>query len=387
MFNRKCCREGDQDTRPSNARKDSNITEGVCSDRRSQSSTKNNTANPQKAKSQLQWPVQTSQFGNPGHMLNCSMFMNRFEGPGSYKANVESTKVNDKASESRASEVDIKNRHSALFSANSNKIGASIMRNRRELDLSVTPSAQSSKQEPEKKANNQNAVKLMSTPGKNVNGFSLANPAGAGLACLGTANAPNSNIKSQLKVPIASYDNRKMLFGSALGKDVSGSDIKEFMRSCDSKKSMTMGQRFLHFDQSSNRDDHEVPNGRMADNNLPKSFADLCAGTNILGMPGSDKPKQNFASHPFRPRMPQMTISMPQFYNNFFGPSTFVHHQHHHQHPVAAFGPGPAMPPHSKTCSRNINFEQMKQDSASSSDDTMKMEIISNKGQKFHDFK
>ena len=259
----------------------------------------------------------------------------------------ESTKVNDRTSEQR--------RHSGLFSANSNKIGASIIRNRRELDLSVTPSAQSSKQEPDKKAN---AAKLMSTPAKNVNGFSLTNP-GGGLACLGTANAPNSNIKSQLKVPIASYDNRKMLFGSGLG----GSDVKEFMRSCDSKKSMTMGQRFLHFDQSSNKDDNEVPNQRIPDN-MPKSFADLCAGTNILGMPGTEKPK--FVNHPFRPRMP-MTIAMPAFYNNFFGPSTFIH-QHHHHAPVAAFGPGPQMPPHSKTCTRNIHFEQMKQDSASSSD-------------------
>lgn len=88
----------------------------------------------------------------------------------------------------------------------------------------------------------------MSTPKmKGINGFDprpfhiATNGAMAGF---GMGGAQNSNIKAELKVPIASYDNRKMLFSS--GYD--GSDAKEFMRSCDSKKSMTMGQKFLHFD-------------------------------------------------------------------------------------------------------------------------------------------
>jgi len=168
----------------------------------------------------------------------------------------------------------------------------------------------------------------MSTPKmKNVNVFDprpfhLAN--NGGLTGFGIGNAPNSNIKAELKVPIASYDNRKMLFSSGYG-----SEAKEFMRSCDSKKSMTMGQKFLHFDQSSNKDDNEVPNQH---NNLPRSIADLCANTNIY-----DKPlclttnKQPSFSHPPRSKIlvPQMQ-SMPQFYNNaLFVPSTFVHNQHH----------------------------------------------------------
>jgi len=158
------------------------------------------------------------------------------------------------------------------------------MKDRRKLDLSVTPldsSDQSNKQEQDRKTNNANAAKLMSTPKmKNINGFDprpfhLAN--NGGLTGFGIGNAPNSNIKAELKVPIASYDNRKMLFSSGYG-----SDAKEFMRSCDSKKSMTMGQKFLHFDQSSNRDENEVPNQL---NNLPKSIADLCANTNICDKP------------------------------------------------------------------------------------------------------
>jgi len=39
-----------------------------------------------------------------------------------------------------------------------------------------------------------------------------------------------------LKVPIATYDNRKMLFSSGYGWN--GSDAKEFRKSCESKKSM-----------------------------------------------------------------------------------------------------------------------------------------------------
>ena len=80
----------------------------------------------------------------------------------------------------------------------------------------------------------------MSTPKtKNVTGFDtrpfhLGNH--DGLSNLGMSNAPNSNIKSQLKVPIATYDNRKMLFSSGYGWN--GSDVKEFRKSCESKKSM-----------------------------------------------------------------------------------------------------------------------------------------------------
>ena len=79
----------------------------------------------------------------------------------------------------------------------------------------------------------------MSTPKmKNVNVFDprpfhLAN--NGGLTGFGIGNALNSNIKAELKVPIASYDNRKMLFSSGYG-----SEAKEFMRSCDRKKSRTM---------------------------------------------------------------------------------------------------------------------------------------------------
>jgi hypothetical protein len=181
---------------------------------------------------------------------------------------------------------------------------------------------------------------------KNINGFDprpfhLAN--NGAMAGFAMGGAPNSNIKAELKVPIASYDNRKMLFSSGYG-----SDAKEFMRSCDSKKSMTMGQKFLHFDQSSNRDDNDVPNQH---NNLPKSIADLCANTNILDKPLCLASKQS--SFPPRPnKMPQLVSSMPQFYNNaFFVPSTFVHHQHHnHQHQ------GAAVVQHSKTCSRGPKY-------------------------------
>ena len=124
---------------------------------------------------------------------------------------------------------------------------------------------------------------------KNINGFSLTNH--GGFAGLGLGNAPHSNIKAQLKVPIASYDTLKMLFGSGYGKDTYGSEAKEFMRSCDSKKSVPFGQRFLHFDQSSSRDETDVPqHSRANPDSMPKSFADLCGTTTILGMAhGHDK--------------------------------------------------------------------------------------------------
>ena len=77
------------------------------------------------------------------------------------------------------------------------------MKNRRKLDLSVTPldSADwSSKQEQERKTNNANAAKLMSTPKtKNVTGFDTRPfrlGTHDGLSNLGMSNAPNSNVKS-----------------------------------------------------------------------------------------------------------------------------------------------------------------------------------------------
>lgn len=343
-----------------------------------------------------QWPAQARQITGTLNQQNLlgSMLNRPFEGASTLKMNNydQSTKVNERGSEARGSEATSKHqpRNQGFFSAASNKIGASIMKSKK-LDLSVAlqeSSDQSNKQLQERRSANQ--AKLVSTPKmKNINGFSLANH--GGFAGLGLGNAPHSNIKSHLKVPIASYDNRKMLFGSGYGKDAYGSDAKEFMRSCDSKKSVPFGQRFLHFDQSSGRDETDVPqHSRAIPDSMPKSFADLCGNTTILGMPqGHDKHqlsisgKQSSLTGPLKPSSTLNKLHQhsnfhmaPQFYNNFYAPNAFIHHQHHN--PAVPTGFASFMQPiqHSKTCTKAHKmsiirpFEEQinKQESASSSD-------------------
>ena len=376
-------RKENQENRPHYPRKDSSGAEVILSEQcagRSASSTKNNTSNnPHKSKNQHQWPGQTSQFLGAQPQVNSLMLpwygqaaqglSLRAEAPSSHNKmshHDQSTKVNEKASEFKSQSKQV-----GFFSANSNTIGASIMKDRRKLDLSVSQldsSDQSNKQEQDRRANHANAAKMMSTPKtKNVNGFDprpfhIAN--GGGLTGFGTGNAPNSNIKAELKVPVASYDHRKMLFSAGYG-----SEAKEFMRSCDSKKSMTMGQKFLHFDQSSNRDDNEVPNQQL--NNLPRSIADLCANTNIYDKPLCLTTKQ--PSFPPRSKLlgqPQLA-QMPQFYNNaFFVPSTFVHNQHHNHQQQAS------MVPHSKTCSRNSQQSKYIRSFIDQQDEISQKEVI-----------
>ena len=178
-----------------------------------------------------------------------------------------------------------------------------------------------------------------------------------------------------------------MLFGSGYSKDVYGSDAKEFLRSSESKKSVPFGQRFLHYDQSSSRDETDVQQNRTS----PKTFADLCGTTTIPSMPQAHDRhqlnltgKQSSLSGPFKQssaltRLPTHSTfpltagGPPHFFSNFFAPNAFIHHQHHNAAVPTSFTPFMQPIQHSKTCAKAQKMQIMrpfeeKQESISSSD-------------------
>lgn len=123
---------------------------------------------------------------------------------------------------------------SNFLSANSNKIGASVIKNDRK-DLYINHKDSSDINE-KKLLNSRNAndkAHLMSTPQtKNVSGFSLPNNVLQGMGIPG-----HSNAKSNIKIPIPTYSiPNKLLFSNS-------SEAKQLIQSSESNKS-SMKERY-----------------------------------------------------------------------------------------------------------------------------------------------
>lgn len=119
---------------------------------------------------------------------------------------------------------------SSFLSAKSKKIGSYM-------NLSTDKKANSNSEASQKhgandKAGDKNA--MMSTPKmKHVTGFSLNNAGGLLAGLTGRVEQSNSTLKSNIKMPIASYNMPKELLFNSHSDNKAG-----FIRSCESKKSI-----------------------------------------------------------------------------------------------------------------------------------------------------
>lgn len=168
---------------------------------------------------------------------------------------------------------------SSFLSAKSKKIG-SYMNLSTEKKADSNNSETSHKHGVNGKGRDKNGI--MSTPKmKHVTGFSLNNAGGLLAGLTGRVEQSNSTLKSNIKMPIASYNMPKELLFNSHSDNKAG-----FIRSCESKKSIAQPfgnnnlSNLMQFGGQSPRqkDEDESP---TANREQPQSLADLCGNMNL----------------------------------------------------------------------------------------------------------